>query len=84
MLKLDNMKKGIKKIIEKYVTEIAFEKAMANHAEIMKSMLKEIRSIHEDNKHFRESISGLNTDGVFYNRRIENLTIRVEKLEAKS
>ena len=73
----------MKKITVKYVTERAFEKAMSSHAEIMALMLKEIRAIHEDNKHFRESISGLNTDGIFYNRRIENLTIRVEKLESK-
>lgn len=78
------MKKEVKKTTEKYVTERAFEKAMTNHAEIMTSMLKEIHAIHEDNKHFRESISGLNTDGVFYNRRIENLTVRVEKLESKA
>ena len=73
----------IKKTTEKYVTNDTFLKAMAKHAEIMAVMLKEITAIHEDTKHFKESISGLSSDGVFYNRRIENLTVRVEKLESK-
>ena len=46
-------------------------------------ILKEIRTIHEDNKYFRNSISSLNIDGSSYDRKIENLTIRVEKLELK-
>jgi len=47
-------------------------------------MLKEIRTIHEDNKYFRANISALYTDGVSYDRKINNLTVRVEKLELKS
>ena len=46
-------------------------------------ILKEISAIHKDNKHFRETVASLNMDGISYNRRIENLTIRVEKLETK-
>ena len=84
------MKKEIKKKTEKLLTEAKFDKTMqsvaksfSDQAETMGLMLKEIKNIHEDNKHFRQSISGLNNDGISYDRKIENLTIRVEKLEAK-
>ena len=46
-------------------------------------MLKEISAIHEDNKRFRETVASLNMDGISYDRRIENLTVRVEKIEIK-
>jgi len=52
--------------------------------DVLEVMLKEIRTIHEDNKYFRANISALYTDGVSYDRKINNLTVRVEKLEVKS
>lgn len=76
-----NMKNTPKKTAVKYVTEKTFEKSMANHSEVMALILKEIKAIHEENKYFRENIFNLNSDGLSYNRKIENLTIRVEKLE---
>jgi len=77
------MKKEAKKTTEKYVTDKTFQKAMADHAEIMTVLLKEIRTIHEDNKYFRQSISNLNIDNLSYDRKIKNLDARVEKLELK-
>ena len=90
------MKKVVKET-PKYVTEKTFEQSMraitrsfervdeaferVNKA--LEIIVKEIRTIHEDNKYFRQSISGLNSDGISYDRKIENLTVRVEKLEAK-
>jgi hypothetical protein len=56
---------------------------LQNINKITEIMLKEIRTIHEDNKYFRNSISSLNIESSSYDRRIENLTIRVEKLELK-
>jgi len=56
---------------------------LQNINKVTEIMLKEIRAIHEDNKYFRSSISNLNIDGSSYDRKIENLTIRVEKLELK-
>ena len=50
---------------------------------VLELITKELRAIHEDNKYFRQRISGLNSDGISYDRKIENLTVRVEKLEAK-
>ena len=62
----------------------ATAKSFADTAEVMGLILKEIRTIHEDNKYFRESISTLNTDGSSYDKRISGLDMRVEKLESKS
>jgi len=61
----------------------AVAKSFADNAEITALILKELRAIHEENKYFRQSISSLNTDGLSYDRKIENLTVRVEKLELK-
>ena len=51
------------------------------HGKVLEGILKEIKAIHEDNKYFRQSISSLNIDGSSYDRKIEDLTMRVEKLE---
>jgi phage-related protein len=97
MIKLDGMKKVIKKTTKKYLTENKFQmfektfekhvraiaKSFSDNTETMSLILKEIRNIHEDNKYFRESISGLNSNDLSYDRKIENLTVRVEKLESK-
>lgn len=77
------MKKMVKKTTEKYVTESTFEKHMRSIADALGVMIKELKEIHEENKYFRASISNLNLDGLSYDRKIENLTIRVEKLESK-
>ena len=91
------MKKVAKKTTEKYLTEKKFgvfeHKFEGSMQAIAKSfsrvegaldlVVKEIRNIHEDSKNFRNDISSLNNDGLSYDRRIENLTTRVEKLEAK-
>jgi hypothetical protein len=50
---------------------------------VLEIMLREIKAIHEENKYFRASISNLNLEGLSYDKKIENLTIRVEKLELK-
>lgn len=84
------MKKMVKKTSPKYLTEKTFEKHMqsvaksfADNAEVMTLILKEIRTIHEENKYFRASVSNLNIDGLSYDRKIENLTMRMEKIESK-
>lgn len=42
---------------------------LKNINEVTTIILKEIRTIHEDNKYFRQSISGLNTDGLSYDKK---------------
>lgn len=59
-------------------------KTLTTHGQVIQVMLKEITAIHEDTKSFRENVSSLNSDGLSYNRKIDNLTVRVEKLESKS
>ena len=60
---------------------IGSDKKLDQHDKIFEVMLKEIKTIHEDNKYFRQSISSLNFDGLTYDRKIGDLTTRVEKLE---
>ncbi|MFA5936294.1 MAG: hypothetical protein WC822_00235 [Candidatus Paceibacterota bacterium] len=57
---------------------------LKNITKVTEVMLKEIRTIHEDNKYFRQSISNLNINDFSYDRKIEDLTIRVDKLELKA
>ena len=52
--------------------------------DVLEVMLKEINAIHGDTKSFRDNISTLYTDHVGYDKKISNLTVRVEKLEVKS
>ena len=59
------------------------DKRLDQHDKIFDSLLKEIKTIHEDNKYFRQSISSLDIDGLSNDKKIENLTMRVEKLETK-
>ncbi len=82
----------------KYVTETTFEKHMQSiaksfaqinktlvtHEEVMQNILKEIRVIHQDHKDFRLSISNLYSENMSRDRAIDNLDVRVEKLELKS
>ena len=52
-------------------------------SKVMEMTLQEMKAIREDNKYFKDSILSLNTDGFSYDRRIEHLNVRVEKLELK-
>ena len=82
---------------EEHVTMSVFEKAMesiaksfdridtrlASHDRAFESILNELKSIHDDNKHFRESFLNLNREEVIRDRNVEDLRIRVERLEKK-
>ncbi len=59
------------------------DKKLTKHEQVLQLMLKEITVIHEDTKSFRDNISTLYTDHIAYDRKIDNLTVRVEKLEIK-
>jgi septal ring factor EnvC (AmiA/AmiB activator) len=92
------MVKVSKKTSEKYVKESTFEKSMRsiansfekvfskfdNQNKILELVLKEVKNSREENKESRKSISNLNIDSVSYERRIEDLTFRVEKLESRN
>ena len=92
------MKNSVKNGGEKYVTESTFEKHMTNiaksfarinetlatHEEVLQNILKEIKAIHEDHKDFRSSIANLYSENLSRDNMMNNLTVRVEKLELKS
>ena len=58
-------------------------KTQKTQGDVLQVVLKEIKAVHEDSKSFRDNISTLYTDHVAYDRKIDNLTVRVEKLETK-
>jgi CMP-2-keto-3-deoxyoctulosonic acid synthetase len=81
------MKNGFERLEERMATKTdldAQQKTLKIHGDVLQIMLKEIKAIHEDSKSFRNNISTLYTDHVSYDRKIENLTVRVEKLEIKN
>ena len=61
--------------------DLKTQKTLKTHGDVLQIMLKEIKAVHEDSKSFRDNISTLYTDHVAYDRKIDNLTVRVEKLE---
>ena len=73
-----------KMIKEDVVDKMATKDDMKTQQEVTQIMLKEITAIHEDTKSFRQNISTLYTDHLSYDRKINNLTVRVEKLEVKT
>ena len=70
-------------MVAKGFENVATKEDLKKQNDTSQIMLKEIKTIHEDNKYFRASISNLNIDGLSYERKIDNLTIRMEKVESK-
>lgn len=74
---------GFDKIEAKMAT-MATKEALKTQQSVLDIMIKEIRTIHEDNIYFRKSISSLNIDGSSYDKKIEDLKVRVERLEVQN
>jgi hypothetical protein len=70
-----------KMIKEDVVDRMATKEDLKIQQDVSQIILKEVKTIHEDNKYFRQSISSLNMNDFTYDRKLENLTVRVEKLE---
>jgi phage shock protein A len=84
------MKKVVKNSKDKYVSESTFEKHMGNIAksfnrvdDTLEVIIRELRDIKDEQKGTRKDLASFATDVLRHDRRIEDLTIRVEKLEAK-
>jgi hypothetical protein len=82
------MNKQTKKKQLKYITEPIFEKHMRSIAssfeavnKALSGIMHELQLMKEDYKEIRKNLSGFISDVSSHDRRIENLTIRVEKLE---
>lgn len=98
------MKKGVKKITEKYLTEgkfgifeKTFEKSIISIAKSFNRMderfdrqdkafellLKQMQSFTEESREHRQSMSSLMRTDVAQEKNIEDLQIRVERLEMR-
>ena len=75
---------SINRSFSRLEAKMATKEALKTQQDVLEIMLKEITAIHEDSKSFRDNISTLYIDHVSYDRKIENLTVRVEKLEVKT
>jgi hypothetical protein len=81
---IDKLAVMIAKGFDSIELRMATKVDLKTQQDVLHIMLKEIKAIHEDSKSFRDNISTLYTDHVAYDRRIENLTVRVEKIEFNS
>ena len=91
------MKKAAAKKPEKYLTEPVFEKHMASiaksfgavderldrHEKTIEIVVKGVRSLQESNAEIKRDIQDFIHHTGIHERRIDNLTERVEKLEKK-
>jgi len=81
----------VKKKAEKYVTERTFEKHMGNIAKsftrvdnTLELIIKELHVIKQEQRETRKDLTSFASDVLRHDRRIEDLTIRVERLESKA
>ncbi len=51
---------------------------------VLQTMIKEMKNFREDNKYTRSTLSDFTGDVSSHDRKIDNLTMRVERLESKS
>ncbi|MCK9186810.1 hypothetical protein M0P48_05260 [Candidatus Gracilibacteria bacterium] len=63
---------------ESMKAKMATKEALKTQQNVLDIVLEEIRTIHEDNKYFRKSISSLNIDGLSYEKRLEKLEAKVK------
>lgn len=83
--------------VEKHVSEETFKsfqhnyeksmlsiaKSFENQGKVMEMMLKEIHAIRVDYKEINKTLNNFVIDISFHERKIDNLTMRVEKLETR-
>lgn len=67
---------------EKYVTMSAFEDAMAAIARSFQRVFEEFQSMRADMKEMKTGLLNFEMTLLTHDRKIEDLTVRVEKLEA--
>ena len=59
----------------------AHGKMLASHGQVMGLILKELKAMREDNKYTRGISTSVASDVLSHDHKIENLTVRVEKIE---
>ena len=77
------MKKKILKNKLKYVTMSAFQKMIDEHEKAFIVILKEIQAFREEAREYRQTMSSLMHTDIKQERNVEDLRIRVERLEVK-
>ena len=75
------MKKKTVKNNSKYVTVSEFEKVINQHEKAFVITLKEIQAFREEAKEYRQTMSSLMHTDIKQERTIEDLKVRVERLE---
>ena len=85
------MKNEAKIKAEKYVTGKTFDKSMQGIAqsfarveESLKMVVQELKNLHEDNKYIKQTLFSFTGDVSAQDRKIQNLTVRIERLESKT
>lgn len=59
------------------------DERLDRHEKVFETILHGIRNLHEDNKYMRSTLTGFVRDTSVHGQRIDDLTIRVERLEQK-
>ncbi len=84
------MKKPVAKKAEKYVTEKTFEKVMesvaktlSNQDKVMSHISTTLGEMKQDIKEIKTGLTTLEMAVLSHERKIENILVRVEKLESK-
>ena len=78
---MGDMKKKTVKNNSKYVTVSEFEKVINQHEKAFVITLKEIQAFREEAKEYRQTMSSLMHTDIKQERTIEDLKVRVERLE---
>ena len=59
------------------------DERLDRHEKVFETILYGIKNLHEDNKYMKSTLTGFVRDISVHGQRIDDLTIRVEKLEKK-
>ena len=59
------------------------DERLDRHEKVFETILYGIKNLHEDNKYMKSTLTGFVRDISVHGQRIDDLTIRVEKLEQK-
>ncbi|MFA6006669.1 MAG: hypothetical protein WC764_03015 [Candidatus Paceibacterota bacterium] len=77
---IDIFEKSMASIAKSFVrVDERFEK----HDQMFESILGEIKNLHEDNKYIRNTLNDLVRQGAKDDRKMDDMLVRIERLEAK-
>lgn len=59
------------------------DEALERHERVLEMILKELKNLRDDHREIRSALSNLEIGLLKYDRKLEDLTLRVEKLEMR-